>query len=106
MKVIQKYKYWKYSNLSMLQMSVQMYDLYIQMPNFILKKSLKFMEACLRHTLGYYLCYKCLVGYVKLLTYSEVSFSYLFCLISQNRTLISPFCHRRELFADLQSKML
>lgn len=28
MKVIQKYKYWKYSNLSMLQMSVQMYDLY------------------------------------------------------------------------------
>lgn len=38
MKVIQKYKYWKYSNLSMLQMSVQMYDLYIQMPNFILKK--------------------------------------------------------------------
>lgn len=38
MKVIQKYKYWKYSNLSMLQMSIQMYDLYIQMPNFILKK--------------------------------------------------------------------
>lgn len=60
MKVIQKYKYWKYSNLSMLQMSVQMYDLYIQMPNFILKKIIlmyksQFMEACLRHTLGYYL---------------------------------------------------
>lgn len=38
MKVIQKYEYWKYSNLSKLQMSVQMYNLYIQMPNFILKK--------------------------------------------------------------------
>lgn len=38
MKVIQKYEYWKYSNLSTLQMSVQMYSLYIQMPNVILKK--------------------------------------------------------------------